>query len=98
MDNANTCDIVLEKKLDDYSANKKDFLAAQELTVTITLREYRDLVTNCATREADISKANNEKWKYQSECEELKKKISELKEKLYERSLEQEKGGTEDDL
>lgn len=98
MDNTNTCDIVLEKKLDDYSANKNDFLAAQELTVTITLREYRDLVTNCATKEADISKANTEKWEYKSECEKLKEEISELKEKLYERSLEQEKGGTKDDL
>lgn len=92
MDNSSV-NIVLEKKLDDYNAKKGDFLAPQELTVTITLSEYRALVSSDATREKAINEANSEMWKYRNENEKLKEEVAELKAKLYELTLEQEEEG-----
>lgn len=37
-------DLILEKKMDDYSSMLRDFKAEGELVVTITLNEYRSLV------------------------------------------------------
>ncbi len=46
---------ILEKKFDEYRFdNAKDLKAPGELTVTITLCEYRELVTNVARSEARI--------------------------------------------
>lgn len=94
MDNS-SLNIVLEKKLDDYNAKNEDFLAPQELTVTITLSEYRALVSSNATREEAIKEANNKSWKYRNENEKLKEEVAELKAKLYELTLEQEEEGGE---
>lgn len=66
----------------DYSLNKNDFVLDNEITVTITLNEYRELVENNATSKARIDEANNEKWKYYRENEELKKQVAELKDRI----------------
>lgn len=89
MDNSSV-NIVLDKKLNDYNAKNEDFLAPQELTVTISLSEYRELVRSNATRESAINEANSEKWKYRNEYGKLKEEVAELKAKLYELTLEQE--------
>lgn len=89
MDNSSV-NIVLEKKLNDYNSNNEDFLAPQELTVTISLSEYRDLVSKSATREAAINEANSEKWKYRNENEKLKEEVAKLKGQLYELTTEYE--------
>lgn len=93
MDN-NNVNIILEKKLESYGAENKDFIAPQELTVTITLNEYRTLVTETATKTEDIKEANRERYKYKTENEKLKEEIAELKAKLYECTLDnqEEKG------
>ena len=81
-------DIVLDKKLDKtgYSDGSKmnDFIASQELTVTITLSEYRNLVKEYATKQSDIKKAEDDRYKRNTENEELKKKNEELKAENYE--------------
>ena len=56
MDSVSITDKVLEKKLDTYGNNNENFVAPAELTVTITLGEYRDLVGKVATRQAAIDK------------------------------------------
>ena len=47
-------DTIQEKKLESYGWEKHDFLAGQELTVTITLGEYRELVSSKATAKQEI--------------------------------------------
>ena len=66
----------------DYSLDQNDFVLDNEITVTITLNEYRKLVENNATSTARIDEANNEKWKYYRENEELKKQVAELKDRI----------------
>ena len=48
MENVNICEAVLDKKLEGYSFETKNFVAGSEITVTITLAEYRNLVANDA--------------------------------------------------
>lgn len=76
--------VILNNKIDKYGYRVEDnLLAPSELTVTITLNEYRNLVSRCATREEAIEKANNERYKATSEVEELKKELTKLKTELY---------------
>ena len=84
MENANVCEVILSKKLDKYGDNSNDFVATGELTVTITLSEYRALVANKATRDADINKANTDRFQRESENRSLKEEIAKLKAELYE--------------
>lgn len=82
MDNVTVKDVVLDKKIEGYSFDRDNFLASGELTVTITLGEYRKLVENVATAQTRISKADEDKWKRNSENEALKKENAMLKEEL----------------
>lgn len=84
MENTNITNVVLDKKIDSYSTNLHDFVAPQELTVTITLSEYRKLLKEEATKEEAINKANKDKYTREAENEALKKEVAELKSKLYE--------------
>lgn len=84
MENATTTNVVLNKKLDNYGWKAEDFVAPQELTVTITLGEYRDLVAKVTTREKAISDANADKYQRESENKALRQEVSDLKAKLYE--------------
>ena len=77
-------DVILDKKLDNYGSNNNDFLASGELTVTITLEEYRKLVKDCATRDYCINEAEKDKYTREHENEELRKENAELKAELYE--------------
>ena len=84
MDNANTItqDVVLDKKLSEYGRND-DFIASQEITVTITLREYRELVSNNATREHEISKANSDKYERETQIKTLEQRVKALEDENY---------------
>ena len=84
MDNTVIKDVLLDKKLDRYGFDNNDFLAAGELTVTITLSEYRKLVKDCATAQTRIDKAESDRYERNSENEALKKENAELKAELYE--------------
>ena len=83
MENTNITDIVLDKKIDSYDYDEKNFIAPQEITVTITLREYRMLIEEVATKQADIAKANSDKYTRNEENEKLRKEISDLQSELY---------------
>lgn len=82
--NTITTDVVLDKKLDGYGVNNNDFVASSELTVTITLNEYRDLVGKVATSSARISEAEKDKYDRNNENKTLKEKVKELERKLLE--------------
>lgn len=70
--------LILNKKLKDYGGHD-DFVAPAELTVTITLSEYRDLVKTSATHSSELEKLRNEKWKVESENRQLKDALETLK-------------------
>lgn len=82
-------DAVQEKKLEHYSFESKNFLAGQELTVTITLGEYRELVASKATADQasrtsseKIAKLEQELKKAQEQAERLKAENYDLQNKV----------------
>ena len=84
MDNTVIKDVLLDKKLDRYGFDNNDFLAAGELTVTITLGEYRKLVKDVATAQARIDKAEEDRYERNSENTRLTEENNRLKAELYE--------------
>lgn len=74
----------MSKKLDSWGSNLNDFKAEKELTVEITLNEYRELIKSKATKETDIEKANKDKYTREEENKKLKKQNKELESKLFE--------------
>lgn len=75
---------LMSKKLDSWVSNLNDFKAEKELTVEITLNEYRELIKSKATKETDIEKANKDKYTREEENKKLKKQNKELESKLFE--------------
>ena len=85
------------KKLEHFSDTiAADFVGESELTVTITLHEYRELVHSVAITDAKIKEANKDKYERDRENEQLKKENAELKQEIYElkKELEQSKPDT----
>ena len=66
------------KETSGYGINSNDFVIEQELTVTITLNEYRELITVKAKRDEEKDKLQSKCWKLESEISKLKDKILEL--------------------
>lgn len=71
------------KDFNSYNNSEDNFVANQELTITITLNEYRKLIQEVAKKEADIEGAKREKWKAQSDKSDLEKEIEALRNKVY---------------
>lgn len=95
MENTTIINAIAEKKLDRYDDRcLNNFLAAEELSVTITLNEYRDLVKKVSISESEIEKAKQSRWEAERKCKELTEEVSNLKAKLYELT-KIEKGGDE---
>ena len=84
MDNTVIKDVLLDKKLDRYGFDNNDCLASGELTVTITLSEYRKLVKDVATAQARIDKAEADRNERYSENTRLTEENNRLKAELYE--------------
>lgn len=83
MENINIAEVILDKKIESYKFDSRNFQASGEITVTITLDEYRDLVTKVATSQHDIDKTNNDKWQREKEIKELKKEKEDLLRRIY---------------
>ena len=71
------------KEFNSYNNSENNFVANQELTITITLNEYRKLIQEVAKKEADIEEAKRGKWKAQNDKSDLEKEIEILKDKIY---------------
>lgn len=76
-------DPIQDKKLESYGWEKKDFLAGQELTVTITLGEYRELVASKATAEKDIQASRDKAAKAEVELKKAQEQADRLKAENY---------------
>lgn len=58
--------------------NNNDYVVENEITVQITLAEYRELVGFRAKHGAELSELKNEKYKVEQENKRLKEKILSL--------------------
>lgn len=65
---------VLDKKLRDYG-NHDDFVAPRELTVTITLNEYRSLVMAKGAYDKTIDDLRNKNYKLEQQVQTLTDKL-----------------------
>lgn len=75
------------KDFDGYKQSENNFVANQELTVTITLNEYRNLIGEAAKATARIEEANKDKYTREEENRKLKEEVSRLKGLLYEKTV-----------
>ena len=95
MDEKTSLDIVLKEKMDKYNSNLNDYVAPSELTVTITLSEYRELVGKAAVLNASIEKEKSARYEAEKTATALKEENARLKAELYEATKEkvaEEKG------
>lgn len=83
-------DEIFEKKTDYYGGGKErdNFAIPHELTVTITLSEYRKLVSEVAKKEADINDKCNELYKRDKKIEALEAQVKNLMAKVCGQSTE----------
>lgn len=83
----------INKAVENYSDTTNNYVIENELTVRITLSEYRELVKEVATKSSDIDKANADRYErerkmalLQSENDALKAENYELKKRIEELS------------
>ena len=75
---------LLSKKVERWHGDLNDFSTENELTVEITLNEYRELVKEVATKEYDIEKANKDKYSREEQIKKLEGINNNLKDELFE--------------
>ena len=76
-------DAVQNKKLDSYDWGKDNFLAGQELTVTVTLREYRELVASKATADQTVQASREKVVKLEQDLKKAQEQAERLKAENY---------------
>ena len=74
---------VIKMKTDEYSSNKDNLEIDGELTVTITLNEYRNLVSISATKDLLVKQAESDKYTREQENRALKEQNEKLKGENY---------------
>jgi hypothetical protein len=77
---------LIDEKLSGYSYNhdERNFIAPREITVNITLAEYRHLVEVKAAHELEIKKKDDRIRDLEKQTKMLKEKIDELSTKILE--------------
>lgn len=73
---------VLAKKMAKWDSPEDNFVATGEITVTITLSEYRNLIKEKATKDAKIQELRNSKYAVNEQLKAAKAEIAELKEQI----------------
>lgn len=84
MEENTNLNVILKEKFDSYSNNFNNYVAPSELTVTITLNEYRELVGQVATKNEFIDKAKSAQYEAERKVATLKEENAKLKAELYE--------------
>lgn len=69
---------VYKKEPGNYGTNVNDFRAPDELTVTVTLHEYRDLIECKARHEAKVKEKDEEVWEMRKQRDEARARIDSL--------------------
>ena len=82
-ENAKVVSVLLDKKTGGYDVNYENFIAPSEITVTITLKEYRSLVSDFATRKQAIDAAEKDKYSREQKIKELNEANDKLKGENY---------------
>ena len=82
-DNNKLMNEILQKKIGNYNLKDDNFIAPGEITVRITLNEYRTLVANDATRKQAVDKANEDKFARETEIKAVKEENARLKGENY---------------
>ncbi|EGQ3625363.1 hypothetical protein I0584_001690 [Staphylococcus pseudintermedius] len=72
------------KGFGNYNLSEDNFVANQELTVTITLNEYRDLISEKAKSKQKIDDARNDYYKERDKNRKFEEEVKSLKQKIYE--------------
>lgn len=72
------------KEVDRYEDSANNYFGENEIRVTITLNEYRELVSVKATTDSRVKKAEEDKWSRENENKNLKEENARLKAELYE--------------
>lgn len=80
-----------KKQTDNYGDTPNNYVIDHELTVKITLAEYRELVTDQATMKAQIKRAEENRYSRETENKQLKEENELLKAEMYEMSKTLEK-------
>ena len=75
-------EVTFNKNVSNYSDDVNNYKIDGELTVTITLNEYRDLVAFRANGKAQIEKANSDWCEERSKKEKLQAELAEANKKL----------------
>ena len=84
MDNSRIESTLIDKKLNNYADGAaRNFILPSEITVTITLEEYRALVQNDATRKQAIDKANDDRYSREQQIKALSEENARLKGENY---------------
>lgn len=81
--NEKVVNALVSKKIDTYRDNQNDFVIPSEITVTITLAEYRMLVTHDATRQLAIDAAEKDKYARETEIKAVREENARLKGENY---------------
>lgn len=81
--NEKVVNALVSKKIDTYRDNQNDFVIPSEITVTITLAEYRMLVSHDATRQLAIDAAEKDKYTRENEIKAVKEENARLKGENY---------------
>ena len=68
----------LEKEIEGWGVEREDFVVDKEITVTITLHEYRDLVKLKAIKDFEIEKIKSKNYSLEEENKKLKQRILEI--------------------
>lgn len=72
------------KEFGSYNNSENNIVVNQELTVTITLNEYRELIKQVAMADSKIQEAYSEKYDAQRDVKHLSEENSNLKSEIYE--------------
>lgn len=78
------------EKVESYHDSTDNYIAENEITVTITLSEYRKLVQEVATKKYDIDRANSETYEAKRQLEKFKNQYFEELKKEYGENAEDE--------
>ncbi|MEA4922200.1 MAG: hypothetical protein VB031_02395 [Eubacteriaceae bacterium] len=91
-------EVKYSKSADGYgkSGTVNNYVAEDELTVEITLAEYRDLVRDVALRDKDVKMAEEDKYERETENRNLKEENDALKAEMFE--LKKELDGLKDGI